>query len=324
MTNPFQVPDTLPGSREPLCPWRAEIHRDYYADVDSTGTAYLAFTEQMRPFEQLAQRGRLVVMRGETGCGKTSLIHRCADLLDTELNPPPVDGRPRGDFIVDLTSYRYRKERSQQSRLVEVCFEVLRYLRDRNRIAIPAEWLDRLHRAGDDPYHVVSDMYRELAGCARDQGFVLIILLPPVKDYVNDLHEYSHQADNRERLVFFTESTWVSMIDEFLEGERRSGRATIGLAVRPIDERDGFTFAQSRLGKHPHGSVATADQATIDRVMTSMVQLRASVRMIHNAFYSAWNRYPSSARIETADILESMIEEQEFQRRSGAREGTAR
>lgn len=325
MANPFEIPDTEPGSEEPLCPWRAPVHEEYYVDVDSTGQAYQDFETRMGPFDRLGTRGRLVVVTGESGCGKTSLIHRCADRLDAALNRPRF--RP-GELIIDLTRMPIVELDLAGERHSAVCTELLRRLRQRNLFEVPElsspVGVDRVRTA-----------YEELAGLATVHNATLIVLLPPIGDTVGDLSEYSFQASTCARLVFFAESAMVGKINEFLAGERRNGTGTVGLAVNPVRAEDGYQFAKSRFRLHSDRQagradpVTTVDKREMDKVMEKLANLRApiSVRTLHKGLHAAWRGYEdgrSPQQAEAIDILTNMIQFAGFELRGGADGGEPR
>lgn len=80
MTNPFCVAGRTIHDPGPLCPWLENDHADYYVAVDRTQEACDEFKRRLSEFN-VARNGSTVLVHGEDGCGKTSLIHRCADLL---------------------------------------------------------------------------------------------------------------------------------------------------------------------------------------------------------------------------------------------------
>src|SRR5579859_6532054 len=84
----------------PLCPLRIDAHLDRYLMIDSfeerLGAFQAAFAE---PAGWIGQ-GHLVVVTGERGYGKTSLIQRCAAWLRDQAGGTGAIGQPRCRIVV--------------------------------------------------------------------------------------------------------------------------------------------------------------------------------------------------------------------------------
>lgn len=77
MPNPFCVPGRTHEEPGPLCPWAHGQHSEYYVPVDNTDKVFQEFKDrlvQLNPAVNAAE----VLVHGESGCGKVSVIHRCA------------------------------------------------------------------------------------------------------------------------------------------------------------------------------------------------------------------------------------------------------
>lgn len=293
MANPFQVPGTGPGSREPLCPWREPRHIDYYVRVDQFGEAMAKFEQQIASLmslpadQRLSEEGAVVVATGGSGCGKTSLLHWCADRLDAITNR--VGGAYQsGALIVDHSKCRYpqRVRRSEECRVEFICQETFYKLRRQNAI----DWPDELGEALDARGYRL--WYDQLASHAAKRGIVLIVVLPPVVDFVEELNIYYHLVHNCGRIVFLTESS-EAVIEDHLEGESRCGSETVWLQVGPIRETDGWLLVDNRLRQVERGAVAQVAERDINRTVRYMLSQKIdhSVRRLGCVLYGAWDAH---------------------------------
>ena len=314
MVNPFQVPRTGPGSKEPLCPWRNPVHGTYYVDIDSTGAAFAEFERRVLPFPPSAEQGSLVVVTGETGCGKTSLIHRCVDRLDAETNRLDA-GYMSGEFIVDLSRYLYADETvaDRKKRIPEICGQVIRSLVRKNVVPLPDEWFDALRGPGH------REVYYKLAQRAVEYNFTLIIILPPVSDFVEELKEYFYLARECAKIVFFTESS-ESSIKHYLEAESQAGGEIIWLRVGPLAESDGWLLVTDRLGRLAPGMVAGVREAELTRMVHEMKKIdEISIRRMGAVLYGAWELHKDESppgEIKAIDLWEQLIPELTFRTRA--------
>ena len=293
MANPFQVPGTRPGSREPLCPWREPCHIDYYVKVDQFGEAMAKFEQQIASLlslpadQRLSEEGKLVVATGGSGCGKTSLLHWCADRLDAVTNR--VGGAyQRGALIVDRSKCRYPKEvrRSEEDRVKFICQETFLKLRRQNVIDWPDELAEVLKAHG---YRL---WYDELTRHAAKRGIVLIMVLPPIVDFLEELNTYYHLAMSCGRIVFLAESS-EAVIEDHLEDESRCGSETIWLQVGSIRETDGWLLVDNRLRQVERDSVPQIAKRDINRTVRYMLSqdIDHSVRRLGSVLYGAWEAH---------------------------------
>lgn len=80
----------------PLVPWKQPDHMNQWVDVDHSRDELDRFEEDWPTLGELLDsssgHGRVVVVSGQPGMGKTSLIHRCIH----EAQPACGSGRARG------------------------------------------------------------------------------------------------------------------------------------------------------------------------------------------------------------------------------------
>src|SRR4051812_37445859 len=114
MTNPFVVAGRMSRDFSPLRPWLHTEHHTYYAPVDHTLEAFENFVGVVTGAVAGATPITCVIVTGPEGCGKTSLVHRCAAALTPEeLGVSSLD-------IIDLSD-EYITGVSADARLSHVC-----------------------------------------------------------------------------------------------------------------------------------------------------------------------------------------------------------
>jgi hypothetical protein len=248
VVNPFLVPGWEESPLRPLCPWRYQAHDELYVDVNHTLAAFQEYTRRMAAVENLREDGRLVLVTGESGCGKTALINRCAHWTRDRLAARGLRGE-----VVDLT-----RDGSRQS--VE------------ERMSLVAErLLDELTHTG----LIFPDVLRSLdsvrpsrlyaaLGSVLPDDVVLIVLLPPADEVVQEVVAYAGLA--RRKLLFFAESSYLDHA-QVLRVRDSSPVPPITLAVGPLNPGDVRRFIEDRLtrneqrGHYPRISAETMDKA---------------------------------------------------------------
>jgi energy-coupling factor transporter ATP-binding protein EcfA2 len=269
--NPFLVPRTGPRSRQPLCPWRVPEHESYYVPVDGTESGFQEFGDALSDYESVERAGRLVLVYGESGCGKTSLINRCVSRL--------VDTLPAGiaPIIVDLTRVSSSTKTVPQ-RMREVCAELTAYLSDRELAEAPVP--------PPGPDTSLRTVYRRISEALRRLPAVLIVLLPPTGDSVGELAEYADLV--QPRIVFFAESSEVEAVKKTLDGMHPTLRdELIVLQVGPLEPEDGWTLVRSRLDRlPPTARTRTVSRETMERATR---ELEPSVSQMVALLVALWN-----------------------------------
>lgn len=249
MTNPFIPPGAVsPG--DPLCPWRYPDQKTWYADVDSAEAEFQRFTDRI-DIAGLAERGRLVVIAGLRGCGKTSLAHRCAEHVDEHTNRVANPPLRAGHLILDLSRYVFPPVRQNDEidirRLCEVAAQISRFLVRANVAPVNQREVDR-HLGNERHREALETLTRSLEGTS----YTLIVLLPPISDFVNELQQYFYITQEYGSIVFLAESS-DRKVKNYVDQERDRNEV-IALRVAPLDGGDGWKFIKDRTidrGNHP-------------------------------------------------------------------------
>lgn len=227
--NPYQVP----GPDAPLCPFHTPEHERYYVPVDNTQEAYEQFQQQMGDLRSLRDEGRLVVVSGQRGCGKTALINRCATWLQKSLGDLGVEGMifPLTHEGLENQPIDHRKNHIFQC-IIDDLWRCGRLSEDDRTKGL---------REGRDSLDIA---YRYLSGVLAD-NLVTIALLPPSMDLIKEVEDYAKYA--RKRIVFFVESSFVDKIEKSWPDICNAGRTTpVRLEVGPLRAHDGWLFTRAR------------------------------------------------------------------------------
>lgn len=294
--NPFLVPGWEDSPRRPLCPWIDSTHEDYYVPVDQTHEAFEEFKRRMRNLAGLREDGRLVLVMGDSGCGKTALINRCAAWVRSTLEQHELRGA-----IIDLTmELASSPRRSADDRVSHVCGRLVDELEHLKLLS--EEGLRYLAQNRDR-----ADLVYPYLGGALDDEIVLIILLPPSEDLIEEVIRYAGLV--RRKLLFFTESSYLDAGQA--RQVERSQRACppIVLKVGVLDPEDVHRYITERLSRHAeNGMYPRMSEETIDRVAAGPPRSVAMLQSILSGVYEDRRRralrYSESDWVSYEDITE--------------------
>ncbi|BCL15765.1 hypothetical protein [Micromonospora sagamiensis] len=248
-TNPFAVPGLM-RDVDPLNPVRNDGHLSLYVPVDNTETAFARCREEFRDASYLVDTGRLVVVTGDRGCGKTALINRCAYWLREQLSTVGLRGE-----IVDVTR-QARENEPMAERRAKVCRALVDTVFQRQLFTS-----ELAHQMREQP----DDAYFNLASCLPTD-LVLIVLLPRSADLTEELVTYA--TDARAQIVFFGETSY-QLPDERRQRLDHAGHAPpVYLEVGGLREHDAARFAEQRLGAVPDGELPRVDPKALDDYTT--------------------------------------------------------
>jgi energy-coupling factor transporter ATP-binding protein EcfA2 len=288
--NPYLLPGTANRPHAPLCPFETTEHEKYYVPVDNTQVAFERFREEIGDAESLRQEGRLVVATGQQGCGKTSLINRCATWL--------AEALPHGEIISLVDESSASDPIEHRLTLVYEC--LLADLAERR--VLTTEQLQELAERRDN----LELGYRTLSSRldALESDLVLIVVLPPSEDLVREIEHYARFA--RRKILFFAESSYVDYVDRHWAQIRRACRAEpVLLKVGPLEDGDGWLFAQSRQELHPDAGVyPKVSEETMLRVTTrgyptSIGQLQT---LLHGVYEDLRRRSPEDLALRSPEL----------------------
>ncbi|HEV7712412.1 MAG TPA: hypothetical protein VGP16_29745 [Asanoa sp.] len=270
--NPFLVPGCV-DARTPLNPGVHGTHEDY-ADVDHTERQFIAFQNDFQGGDGVLQDGRLVVVSGPYGSGKTALVNRCVKWLGSAAGE-------RHPVVVDLR--RDRLDRGEVAdRIKFIAGRLVDELRSRRLLESAGDLAQRL----DEP----DRMFPILSQVLGPSTF-LVVLLPPSGDLVSELIKYARFA--RAKLLFFAETAyWSSLRERRAEFHSAGGSPPLFLELGALAEGDGDTFWDFRLerfleyGSWPHGD---APPTVAPEKLKSLVSQRPmSIGELQLVLHAVW------------------------------------
>lgn len=311
IVNPFGIPEMVEQAtgdldldyvdEVPLRPWRLRGHDRMRLAVDQTDDAFRDFLAQVDDVNDLASGGRLVVVDGIEGSGKTTLIHRCVDDLRTRLAgvlghtlvEPDGDWEIRppvpGVFIVDLSEYISSiayDNKGQFRSLEEINRKIFnRVVREvRNLVEGPTTALKSL---ADDTSGDLADLYQELSELLRrGRQFVMVVLpfinLGPWQLHIDFLR--AHLSFCGRRIVFFAETTESDVMKGLRPLSQHERRRVAHLSVGPLKTDDWKMFVEERMARPdlPPKHVTMASEALAG--VPADVQY-GTVRVLQNSFF---------------------------------------
>ncbi|WP_394621462.1 hypothetical protein JNUCC0626_20890 [Lentzea sp. JNUCC 0626] len=227
--NPYLVPKGGDGPG-PLCPHKDPTHELYYVEVDHTGVAFEQFKAEIGSVARVRESGRLVVALGWDGCGKSSLLNRCATWLKAFVQQES-DGRCLVFPFVDACLDSDPVEDRQQA-VYQCLFDEL----DNRGMISPQDRENLKERTLKLRYQYLSKFVL---------GDTVVVILLPRTEIEKEVENYAHWTHGN--LVFLAESRQVDAVKTHWRKIRgaNQGPAPIQLEVGKIDPDDGWAFVQA-------------------------------------------------------------------------------
>ncbi|WP_157984659.1 hypothetical protein [Lentzea terrae] len=232
--NPYQVPPAGSGLG-PLCPYAHPEHEDYYVPVDNTENSFETFKRMLGDAARLRDDGRLVVALGWDGCGKTSLLNRCAAWVQGCL----------GDDCHVVSMGKMSRERETVEERQRNVFQSLIYELGDRELLTPEH---RLEMTGAlDKHNLNIGYYYVSRYVLKPKNAVLVILLPrtEIREEVENYARWAHP-----NLVFLAESRMSDAVIAHwpVIQQVHNPSLPIRLDVGTLTENDGWAFVQARKG----------------------------------------------------------------------------
>lgn len=292
--NPFASPGPIKAD-SPLSPWSDPDHEPYYVDVDGSYQALQHFKDEIPAIHDLTRVGVTVMVMGDAGCGKTSLMNLAVHWLTGELERAQLKS-----VVVDATAEGAAAESFEQ-RMRHVCVRV--HIRTRTILESSAGEELRDHR--DDPptfYTILSD--------ALPRDTIVMVLLPPT-ELLKEAIKYAGLA--RRKIIFFGESSDDEVRQRFVTGRRMHASAyAINLQVGPLRAGDGRRFSEARMSRqgqllpYPELDDQAAETLVLKRLDRGM-SIRELQRLLHGVYEEVSGSPAGPRRITYADLSDYAV-----------------
>lgn len=287
----------------PLCPWQEVEHKEYYVPVGNTKAAFDEFTREMDDSTNLQRGGHLVLVTGESGCGKSALVNRCAWHAREKLPEQGLNG-----VVVDLRSIlNGRPQLSVEERLAVVCDQLFVELKSRG--ALRKDALDDLE--GD---RTLPDRIYPNLPDALQQNTALVVLLP-TSDLPDEVIRYGNLA--RRKIFFMIEYALLDskVADDVINIVKAMEQwaPPITLRVSDLKPGDARRFAEDRLRRHsgmgiyPRMSRKTMD--SLAHLLRSVGQLQSALHGTYDARLRNGLRYDENSFVTYKDIAGYILNE---------------
>ncbi|MEU5692267.1 hypothetical protein [Actinosynnema sp. NPDC020468] len=268
--NPFTVAG-FDSPMQPLCPFRHE-HDDLYVGVDDSERQYERFRRHLGDLSSLRSDGRIALVTGDTGCGKSALVNRCAAWVVRKLTALGVTANVV-DATTALAAARPSSPAERLAAVTDHLFDALRHLDVLEPTTLAEFELNRTN-----PMRVYRNLYRYLR-----PDHALVVLLPSPGVRWDEVVTY---ADLRQgNVLFVAESDAlgekdVARIANAVERHTRLVDLRVG-ALKPGDVR---AFVADRFGRHRAGrfpALADAVPEWADSLALTVGQLQ---RILHSTY----------------------------------------
>lgn len=283
--NPFDLPGNW-GPNVPLSPCDISEHHDYYVSLGNTEELFGEFSSAMRNPVTLTNRGQLVLVTGESGCGKSALVNHCAYHLREELGQVEV---------VDLrTSLHGLPAQTMDQRLSRVAALLVAKL-SRAGVLRPGAGKDL---AGFRDYP--EEIYLMLPDALVERQYVVVLL--PASELVNEVVRYAAMAC--ARVLFMIEHALLDDEEDIRAMQRWA--PPVLLRVAGLKHGDVARYAKDRLQRHanvgifPRMSERTLESAA-QRLRTA-AQMQSTFHGTYAARLRDGRRYDSKSYVTAGEI----------------------
>lgn len=255
MLNPFVVPQRDHGDKRPLCPWKHAEHDSYFVPVDHSEDAFQEFCGKVGDPNTAIQRQISVLVGGEEGCGKTSLIHRCAAWFSTQLTQAGIESP-----VFDLSAETVPGLASE-ARLAHWAARLVDKVGMGN--LLEAHLMEELKSRKSEPNQAIPF----LADVLENIGNTAHVILPGI-EILAEAEGLAGLA--RPHLILYTETSSESV--RRAVGTAGTLASMIGLEVGVLTVDDGWRFVEARLAAANLDATAPLlEKATVEKYMRARI-----------------------------------------------------
>ncbi|GAA3039508.1 ATP-binding protein [Actinokineospora globicatena] len=237
--NPFVPPQRhVSRAMVSLRPVDDPEHEEHYVDVCGSARAYERLTTWPDVVEDILTTGGYVLAFGESGCGKTALVNRCANWVRDALR----EALGAKVIVVDLRRHALALESSSVAKRIGwACAKLVKVLRDEDALVDP----DAPELKSGDPDLILPELDSLL-----DPSLALVVLLPDHLDLVREVHVYASGMLS-PRVLYLAESALLTDAHvRKIELELEDTRPPIVLRLRTLTRADVARFVGDRLDRH--------------------------------------------------------------------------
>jgi|GEM_PF-2266059 len=295
--NPFRLPKSAYNTGfTPLNPLKWSEHEKYYAPVDNTAKAF----DEYKEFLENLQSGpftHAVLFHGESGCGKTSLMNRCASVIkniswkfsETKYSLFLIDARE-----LDISAKSAEQKINTIMQLIVSALEEDKDVSEK----LVSDFKEKIKIGSEIALNYLASQTEKL-------GLFLLILFPnadtkeDIKQYVNSFYQ------NNWMLFLETENH-----DAIKYCKRINGKLIKCLGVNPlIKPEDGDEFIAARLSKLEENDIIFDEVAIRDYILSARKRGGASIREIETVCEKAYGDAQSNENnlIKFTDIAKIAI-----------------
>ena len=271
MTNHFTLSDATFQSSKALCPWKDEGDEAYFADVDGTQKAFEEYADLAKRQVHFAN-GSFHITVGPEGCGKTSLINRCAAHFRGVNNS--ASDQEQATIIIDVS-----KDVPASVAVRDKAEEVWQIVLDDLADHVPTLTKVQVEAITKEGISFSSSL-RQLSRCLATNGSSLAIILPSI-EIDKEVDAYFDLVKSNVALFAETTDERVAEYCSRVYGSKSDATAQV-MRLKPLSVDDGRTFVANRLTGRTD-DCPNIDAKVIDQMMAMRVGKGTStnIRELH-------------------------------------------
>lgn len=291
-TNPFCVKGRTTLKPGPLCPWAVAEHLSEYLPIDRTEEAYVQFNDRLSQITG-TEDPLAVVVHSEDGCGKTSLIHRCAyrfrewqsDIL--KLRSEIIDR----SFENVAGMVQIRKCEDTANGVIKSLSEIKGFL--------PPDVIKELPDVPTNADQVaLRKLIDEVARKLLKANCGLVVIVPKV-ELSDELLLYL-SIFQRPGITLFLETDDREVFASARKRSKEAGPSLVALKIGPLVQDDGWRFVEARMRRRSTGVEAPGfTQSGVDEYMaTRSTESAISVRELEGVCIALYDEAIRSRQTE--------------------------
>ncbi|MGV3660748.1 MAG: hypothetical protein ACO1TE_11210 [Prosthecobacter sp.] len=290
--NPFCMPGRTKDDPGPLCPWVDTEHENGYISVDGTEDAFQQFSAKLTDWN-LMRDGIAVLVAGEDGCGKTSLIHRCAARLMTWQKETY-----RQEGVIVDRSFENLSGMVILKKCEDTANGILQGVRERDGFLAPdvSKSLPEIPSGGDQIAlrRAIEELSRKLGRAKRHAAVIC-----PKIELPEELQTYL-SIFYRAGVSIFLESDDDAILRAAQRLSREGKKTVTTLQVGGLSVDDGWRFVEARMKRLTDSDQSPAFARTgVDEYMQKrMTNARISVRELERVCMALYVEAKANAHKE--------------------------